>query len=113
MAHFIFSIKVDKKKSKQILNAILVILGISFLFFGKVFIAFAIVAIGVNNLLDFKWSKARKEFPNYINIGIVALIVVWLLTKEWMPLGAQNSDASNLIFSGLLIGVILAAMLFF
>jgi Cu(I)/Ag(I) efflux system membrane protein CusA/SilA len=142
MAHFIFSIKVDKKKSKQILNAILVLLGISFLFFGKVFIAFAIVAIGINNLIDFKWSAlkegfnteegqssdfkleanrkkaslfkrlySRKEFPNYINIGIVALIVVWLLTKEWMPLGAQNSDASNLIFSGLLIGVILAAML--
>lgn len=112
MAHFIFSIKVEKKKSKQIQNAILVLLGISFLFFGKVFIAFAIVAIGMNNLLNIKLSEARKEYPSYINIGIVALIVVWLLTKEWMPLGAQNSDASNLIFSGLLIGVILAAMLF-
>ncbi len=111
LAHIIFSIKIDKKKTKQILNGILVLLGISFLLFGKVFIAIAIVGIGVNNLLDFKWSDARKEFPNYINIGIVALIVVWLLTKEWMPLGAQNSDASNLIFSGILIGVILAAML--
>lgn len=111
IAHFTFSTKVDKKKSKQILNAILVLLGISFLFFGKIFIAFAIAAIGVNNLFNFKWSEARKEFPNYINIGIVALIVVWLLSKEWMPLGAQNSDASNLIFSGILIGVILAAML--
>ena len=111
LAHIIFSIKIDKKKTKQILNGILVLLGISFLFFGKVFIAITIVGIGVNNLLDFKWSEARKEFPNYINIGIVALIVVWLLTKEWMPLGAQNSDASNLIFSGILIGVILAAML--
>ena len=142
LAHIIFSIKIDKKKTKQILNGILVLLGISFLFFGKIFIAIAIVGIGVNNLLDFKWSALkeginneerqnselrsdaklkkgslikrlylRKEFPNYINIGIVALIVVWLLTKEWMPLGAQNSDASNLIFSGILIGVILAAML--
>ncbi|MCW3805716.1 efflux RND transporter permease subunit [Plebeiibacterium marinum] len=133
MAHLIFSIKIDKKKTKQILNGILVLLGISFLFFGKVFIAIAIVTIGVNNLLaltegfniernstDKKTKKqtnwflrlySRKEFPNYINIGIVALIVVWLLTKQWMPLGAQNSDASNLIFSGILIGVILTAML--
>ncbi|TLX70204.1 efflux RND transporter permease subunit [Labilibacter sediminis] len=142
MAHIIFSIKVNRKKTKQILNGILVMLGISFLFFGKIFIAFAIVAIGVNNLLDFKWSTLnegfinkegenldkkveanqkkgtlikrlylRKEFSNYINIGIVALTVVWLLTREWMPLGAQNSDALNLIFTGLLIGVILAAML--
>ncbi len=111
LAHVIFSIKIDKKKTKQILNGILILLGISFLFFGKVFIAFAIVGIGINNLLDFKWSEARKEFPNYINIGIIALIVVWLLTKEWMPLSAQNSDALNLIFTGLLIGLVLAFML--
>ncbi|MCU4158303.1 efflux RND transporter permease subunit [Carboxylicivirga sp. A043] len=111
LAHIIFSIKIDRKKTKQILNIVLILLGISFLFFGKVFIAFAVVGIGVNNLLDYKWSEARKEFPNYINIGIIAIIVVWLLTKEWMPLGAQNSDASNLIFTGLLIGLVLAFML--
>jgi len=70
------------------------------------------VAIGINNILDYKWSERRKQFPNYINIGIIALMVIWFLTKEWMPLGAQNNDASNLIFVGLLIGVILAFMLF-
>lgn len=111
LAHLIFSIKIDRKKTKQILNIVLVLLGISFLFFGKVFIAFAIVGIGVNNLLDYKWAEVRKEFPNHINIGIIAIIVVWLLTKEWMPLGAQNSDASNLIFTSLLIGLVLAFML--
>jgi Cu(I)/Ag(I) efflux system membrane protein CusA/SilA len=111
MAHIIFSIKIDRKKIKKILNFILVLLGFCFVFFGKVFIAIAIVGIGINNLLNFKWSETRKEFPNYINIGIVSLIVIWLLTKEWMPLGAQNSDASNLIFSGILIAVILGAML--
>ena len=62
-------------------------------------------------MLEYKWSKSRKEFPNYINIGIVALIVIWLLTIEWMPLGAKNSDALNLIFSSLLIGGILTAIL--
>jgi len=111
LAHIIFSIKVDRKKTKKILNIILVLLGISFVFFGKVFIAIAIVGISVNNLLDFKWSAARKEFPNYINIGIVVLIVIWLLTKKWLPLGAQNSDVSNLLFSGLLIGLILGGIL--
>ena len=111
LAHIIFSIKIDRKKTKQILNAFLVLLGISFLFFGKIFIAFAIVGIGVNNLLDYKWSEVRKEYPNYINIGIIAIIVVWLLTREWMPLGAQNSDASNLIFASLLIALVLGFVL--
>ncbi len=140
LAHLIFSIKVDRKRTKQILNILLVILGISFLFFGKMFIALAIVAIGVNNLLDYKWSfnedvdnkklpessdnkipksesfikrlYLKKEFANYINIGIIALMVIWLLTKEWMPLGAQNSDISNLLFTGILIAIVLAFMLF-
>ncbi|MEN8138156.1 MAG: efflux RND transporter permease subunit [Bacteroidota bacterium] len=112
LAHIIFSIKVDRKRTRQILNIVLVLLGISFVFFGKVFIAITIVAIGVNNFLDYKWSETRKDFPNYINIGIIAIIVVWLLTQEWMPLGAQNSNVSNLIFVGLLIALVLAFMLF-
>lgn len=112
LAHIIFSIKIDRKRTKQISNIALVLLGISFVFFGKVFIAIALVGIGINNLLDFKWNQARKEFPNYINIGIIALIVVWLLTKGWIPLGAQNSDTSNLVFVALLVGFVLAFMLF-
>ncbi len=111
MAHIIFSVKIDRKKTKQILNIILVLLGLSFIFFGKVLIALAIVGIGINNLFDYKWKESRKEFPTYINIGIVALIVIWLLTMEWMPLGAQNSNFFNILFSGLLIGVILGAIL--
>jgi len=112
LAHIIFSIKIDRKRTKQVLNALLILLGLSFIFFGKIIIAIAIVGIGINNLFDYKWRKERAELPNYINIGIIALIVVWLLTKEWMPLGAQNNDASNLIFVGLLIGLVLAFMLF-
>lgn len=112
IAHIIFSIKVDRKKTKQILNGILILLGLSFILFGSIIFAIAIVGIGINNLLDFKWSEVRKEFPNYINIGIIGLVVVWFLTKKWMPLGAQNSNASNLVFVGVLIGIVLAFMLF-
>jgi Cu(I)/Ag(I) efflux system membrane protein CusA/SilA len=111
LAHLLFSIKVDKGKTRRILNIVLILLGVSFVFFGKIFIAVAIVGIGVNSLLDYKWSKARQDFSNYINIGILAIIVVWLLTKEWMPLGPQNSDASNLLFAGLLIGAVLGGMI--
>lgn len=112
LAHIIFSIKINRQKTKQILNALLVPLGISFIFFGQLFIAIAIVGIAINNLLSYKWTKERAEYPNYINISIVALIVIWLLTKEWMPLGAQNSDTSNLLFVGLMIGLVLASMMF-
>jgi len=110
LSHVVFSVQIDKKKIKQALNAVLVLSGISFIVFGKILVAFAIIGIGINNLLEHRWPEERKELPNYINIGIVALLVIWLLTKEWMPLGAQNSDGFNLLFSGVLIGAILGAM---
>lgn len=112
MAHVIFSIKIERKTFRQILNIILILLGISFVFFGKVFLALAIAGIGVNSLLEYKWSKDRKVYSNYINIGIIVLIIVWLLAREWMPLGAQNSDAYNLMFAGFLIVAVLGFMLF-
>ncbi len=111
LAHMIFSIKVDRKKVHQILNIVLFLSGISFLFFGKFFIGLSIMAIGINKLLEYRWSENRKNYPDYITIGITALLVIWLLTKEWMPLGAQNSDLTNLLFAGLLIGAILTGML--
>lgn len=111
-AHLIFSIKIDRKKTQQVLNGVLVLLGLCFIFFGKIVIAIAIIAIGINNLFAFKWSTKRAHWSNYINIGIIALIVVWMLTKEWMPLGAQNSDISNFIFVSLLIALVLVFMLF-
>lgn len=112
LAHIVFSIKLDKQKIKRVANGLLILLGISFIFFGKYFIAFSIVAFAINNLLDNKWSEKHKDYPNYINITIVALIVTWLLTMAWMPLGAKNSDFSNLLFSGILIGGILGGMMF-
>ncbi len=29
--------------------------------------ALALTAVGINNLLDYRWSEKRKEFPNLIN----------------------------------------------
>ncbi len=112
LAHIIFSIKIDKKRIKQILNVILVVLGIGYLFFGKVIIAILLIAIGINNLLSYRWSSKKQEYPHYINIALVALIVIWLLTKEWLPLGARNTDFVNFLFTILTISLVLATMLF-
>ncbi len=126
LAHLIFSIKVDRKRTKKVLNAFLILLGLSFIFFGKIIIAIAIVGIGVNSLLNKNNTEIGFHSPrlkqnqrirrwisaDYINIGIIAFIVIWFLTKEWMPLGAQNSDSLNLIFTGLLIALVLAFVMF-
>lgn len=111
LAHIVFSIKINKAKVRYISNFILLAFAIPFLFFGKIFIALAIAGIAINNLLGHRWSEKRKDYTNFINIGITSFVVVWFLTREWMPLGASNSLFTNLLFTSFLIGIVLIAML--
>ncbi len=111
LTHIFFNISFDTKKIRKIWNACLIIAGILFVVIWQMWPALALAAVGVNNLLDHRWPERRKEFPNYINIGITVLVASWYLTIEWLPLGAHNSIFSNFIFVGGIIVVILAALM--
>ncbi len=111
LAHIVFSIKIDRKRIKQYLSIALILAGIAFIFFSHYFIAFALVAYGINNFMEFKWKENRKEYVNYINIGIILLVVVNFLSTEWMPLGATNSNFINFIFVTIIIALILGALM--
>ena len=111
LAYLIFSIRFDKKQINRILNITLIVAGIIFLFTWHTLIALAIIAIGINNLLSHRWSEARKEFPNYITIGITVLAAVYYLSIEWLPLGAHNNIFSNYLFVAIIVGVILAILM--
>jgi len=110
LAHFIFSIKVDRKKIRQALNIALAVSGLSFIFFGKYFLAAAIVAIALNNFFAYRWKESRKNFVNFINIAVILIVVVKFLNQEWMPLGAQNSEFINFAFVGLMIAIVLGLL---
>jgi len=110
LAQSIFSIRVDKKRVKRIWNITIITAGISAVAFYQVWIALALVGIGFNNLFTDRFAKERKNLQNAINIGIALLVVVLLLTKEWLPLGAQNSNISNFLFVAVLIGSILGLL---
>jgi len=112
LAHLIFSIKISRQRTKQALNILLIPLGVSFIYFGQLFVALIIVGIAINNILAYKWKTERENYPNYINIALIALIVIWFLTKEWMPLGVENNAFYNLLFVGLLVGFVLVFMKF-
>lgn len=111
LAHFIFSIKFDKKKVSWIWNGLLILGGVVLLFISGHFITIGMIAIGINNLMEFKWSEKYRKFPNYINISIILMVVVYFLTKAWMPLGAQQSLFSNFIFVIAIIVFVLAFMM--
>ncbi len=111
LTYLFFSVRIDTKRIRKIWNGLLMILGLLFVVFWHTWPAMALVAIGINNLLDFRWPEQRKEFPNQINIGITVLVASWYLTKEWLPLGAHNNIVINFLFVAGIIAVILTALM--
>ena len=111
LAYLLFSVRFDTGKIRKVWNGILIGAGIVFVVFWQVWPALALTAIGINNLLDYRWPKHRKEYPNYINIAIAVLVAVFYLAEEWLPLGAHNSLLINFLFVAGIVSVILLALL--
>jgi Cu(I)/Ag(I) efflux system membrane protein CusA/SilA len=107
LVHIFFNISFDRKKIKKVWNVLLIVAGLIIAIFWMMWPALAITAVGINNLLDYRWSEKRKEFPNYINIIITVLFATWYLSIEWLPLGAHNSNIVNFLFVAVIITVIL------
>jgi Cu(I)/Ag(I) efflux system membrane protein CusA/SilA len=111
LVHIFFNISFDKKKIKLVWNSILISAGVIFVVFWQMWPAIAIIAVGINNLLDYRWSEKRKEYPNYINIIITVLFATWYLSVEWLPLGAHKSQFANFFFVTGIVTVILVGLM--
>lgn len=111
LTHIFFSINIDTKKIRRIFNGVLIAAGIIFIMLWQTWPALALIAVGINNLLDYRWPDSRKEFPNYINIAITVLVAAYYLSVEWLPLGAHNSLLVNFLFVSGIIAIILAALM--
>lgn len=110
LANLVFSIRFDKNKSKKIWSIALILSGLILSIFTGHYIALALTAFGLNSFFTEKWHEAKKSWVNMINIAITAVVVVFFLTKAWVPLGAQNSLFVNFLFVILIVGIILGAM---
>ena len=111
LVHIVFDIRIDTKKLRRYFNGGLIIAGLLFIAIWQVWPALALVAVGINNLQDYRWPKERKEFPNYINIAITVLVALYYLSMEWLPLGAHNSLFINFLFVAGIVAVILGALM--
>ncbi|MGE5421300.1 MAG: efflux RND transporter permease subunit [Chloroflexota bacterium] len=111
LVHIFFNISFDKKRFKIIWNSILIAAGAVFAILWNSLPALALTLVGINNLLDYRWSDRRKEYPNYINIFITVLFATWYLAAEWLPLGAHKSEFANFIFVAGIVTVILLGLM--
>ena len=111
LVHIFFNILSTERKSRRS-GMVVLLQQVLFLFiFWQMWPALALIAVGINNLLDYRWPEKRKEFPNYINIAITVLFATWYLSIEWLPLGAHNSEFVNFLFVAGIVTVILLALM--
>ncbi len=111
LVYLFFNIRIDTKKARRNFNYILIAAGLFFIIAWGTWAAVALILVGINNLLDYRWPESRKEYTNYINIAITVLVAVYYLAIEWLPLGAHNSAFVNYLFVGAIIAVILLALM--
>jgi copper/silver efflux system protein len=111
LVHILFSVRIDTRKIRNILNGGLIAAGLLFVIWWHTWPALALTAVGINNLLDYRWSGKRKEYPKYINIAITLLVAAGYLAREWLPLGAHNSTLVSFIFVAVIIAVILTVLM--
>lgn len=111
LVHIFFNIRLNTVKIKKIWNGSLIVTGTLFIIFWHTWPALALIAIGINNIMDYRWPDHRKEFTNYINIAISVLVAVYYLSIEWLPLGAHNSAFVNFLFVTGIVAIILAVLM--
>ena len=110
LAHMVFSIRFDRNKYKKILNLVLAIAGLIISVATGFYVALGLTAYGLNAYFGDRWPETKKSWVNIINIIITGVLIVFFLTKAWMPLGAQNSLLINFLFVIAIVGVVLGAL---
>lgn len=110
LAHMVFSLRFDRNKYKKILNLVLAIAGLTISVATGFYVALALTFYGLNGYFSDRWPETRKSWVNILNIAITGVIIIFFLTKAWMPLGAQNSLFINFLFVIAIVGVVLGAL---
>lgn len=95
-AAFLFRKKSIQKHFKYALNGVLIVLGITVIYFGYL-LGIILIAFGVTALLNLQ-NKISDKQGNFANIIISASAIVFLLAEYWRPLGVNESIFLNLIF---------------
>ncbi|HYQ58973.1 MAG TPA: efflux RND transporter permease subunit, partial [Draconibacterium sp.] len=110
LANLVFSIRFDKNKYRKVLNLALAIAGVVISLWSGQYIALALTAFGINAFFSDHWTESKKAWVNYINIIITGAVIIFFLTKAWLPLGAQNSIFANFLFVIVVVGSVLGTM---
>ncbi len=108
-AHILFAGRLNSARLKRVFLGLLVVAGLGLgIGLGWWLAGLVLTVLGVYYLsADYLPAGLRKVGP-WIASGAVVLIVGYVLTRHWLPLGPAKGLARNLAFVTLLIGGLLA-----
>ncbi|MBO6536076.1 MAG: efflux RND transporter permease subunit [Balneolaceae bacterium] len=109
-AHWLFSIRISTRRVKAIWNALLVLAGFLILIIGPVWAGLALIGFGIINGLTLILDESYTRKSLFLNNALSVLIVTWLLTQIWLPMGPSIAFTWNLVFVMALIGLTLASV---
>ncbi|SEB87788.1 Cu(I)/Ag(I) efflux system membrane protein CusA/SilA [Tenacibaculum sp. MAR_2009_124] len=94
----IFKTRKTSNRLKNILNGLLISVGIIGVFYGN---WFAILLIGVGVLGILTWlDKITTKTREKLNIVFTVIVIVGLLAQHWQPLGVERNIFLNFVFVG-------------
>ena len=105
-AHWMFSRKAGTRTARLFWNILLAAAGLVILFF-ETWAGFTILALAANNLFWHFSPYEPEPWRNYINIGIIFLVVGWLLAINWLPMGPGFSTFVNVLYVIILVALLL------
>lgn len=108
LSYILFSVRIDSKRIRKVLNYILIAAGVLLSVLYSSIPALGLTAVGLTNLLAHRWKK--PGISNYINIGIALVVATYFLAEEWLPMGPQKGIIVNLLFVTGCIAIILALL---
>ena len=110
LAHALFSFNLGKDRTRRGWNGLLVGVGVTLLFFVP-WAGIVLVVLGVYNLLERFVPIRFQRYSNYFTIGIILIGVLYVLTRAWLPLGADHAYFTNFIFVAGIITLVLGTLL--
>jgi Cu(I)/Ag(I) efflux system membrane protein CusA/SilA len=106
-AEVLFADKIKKGRLKKIVNAVWIPLGLMAIYFVSTFIGIVLTVLGFYHLLKNRLPEKLSNYGSYIINGVAAIVVAYLLSEHWLPLGADKGSFLNFVFVIIIIGSIL------
>lgn len=116
LAHWFFGARIKNKTVTKWIHIALIAIGLVALIPGYYWAGIILALYGLTGVLKSKYPEDHKDSGKWYiklvqkaDLIIVVLGITWLLAKYWLPLGAGKSLLLNVLFVGLLVGVILGS----